>query len=203
MRSVVAPLVRALASAYGMVKARTTHKIWSELVAKVIDKATGLTEKQQAFAEAYVETANGTQSAIKAGFAKGSASVTANGLLKMPKVKAEIARIQAKLAKDLNINPARVLGELAKVAFSRITDVATWDNRGADLVNSDEITPDQAAAIAEIRNTKEGPVIKMHDKLAALDKLGRHLGLFESQDDKPVGVTIVVQKLFTDGKVTP
>ncbi len=47
------------------------------------------------------------------------------------------------------------------------------------LVSSEEIDDDTAAAIAEIsQNSTGGIKLKMHDKKAALVDLGRHLGLF-------------------------
>ncbi len=157
-----------------------------------------LGEKKQAFAKAYVILLDGTEAAKRAGYAKGSAHVTASRLLKDPRVKQQIAKEQLKLAKDHDLDPAKVLKELQLIAFARITDTVTWNEHGVGLVPSDQLTADQAAALAEVRQTKDGFAVKAHDKLAALDKLGRHLGLFESKDDKPAGVTIVINRLFDE-----
>ena len=46
----------------------------------------------------------------------------------------------------------------------------------------EDLTSDQQAAVAEVSETKTekgGTVkIKLHDKLGALEKIGRHLGMF-------------------------
>ena len=47
--------------------------------------------------------------------------------------------------------------------------------------DSGDWTEEQAAAVAEVKQTREGVAIKMHGKLAALDSLAKHLGLFASE----------------------
>ncbi|MFM9859099.1 terminase small subunit [Pseudoxanthobacter sp. M-2] len=42
-----------------------------------------------------------------------------------------------------------------------------------------KLSPDAAALYAGVKTTKDGIEIKMHDQMAALEKLGRHLGVFE------------------------
>ena len=49
------------------------------------------------------------------------------------------------------------------------------------LIASDQIDEDTAAAIAEVKQTREGLAFKLHDKLGALEKLGRHLGMFKDK----------------------
>jgi len=57
------------------------------------------------------------------------------------------------------------------------------------LIPSDQIDDDTAAAIAEIRQTKEGLAIKMHDKKGALVDIGRHLGMFKDKLELSGGLT--------------
>jgi phage terminase small subunit len=61
------------------------------------------------------------------------------------------------------------------------------------LVGSDEIDDATAAAIAEVVQTKDGLRLKFHDKLAALDKLGRHAGIFEEPPERET--TIIIRDL--------
>lgn len=159
-----------------------------------------ISQKKLAFARAYVVLLDGTESAKRAGYAKGSAHVTASRLLREPRVKAIIAQEQLMLAKDHHLEASKILKELSLIAFARITDAVAWNKSGVVITNSEALASDQVAAIAEVRSMKDGVTIKMHDKLAALDKLGRHLGLFESKDDKPAGVTIVINRLFDEPK---
>ena len=47
--------------------------------------ANTLTEKERIFADEYIKTTNATQSAIKAGYAENSASVTGSKMLRKPR----------------------------------------------------------------------------------------------------------------------
>jgi phage terminase small subunit len=56
-----------------------------------------LTPKERAFVTSYLVDGNGTQAAIRAGYAKQSAHVTASQLLRKPKIAAAIAQAQTKV----------------------------------------------------------------------------------------------------------
>ena len=58
------------------------------------------------------------------------------------------------------------------------------------LIDSDKLTPDLKAAIAEIRQTRDGVVIKLHDKRAALENLGKPLGLFKENTALNVNISL-------------
>lgn len=47
-----------------------------------------------------------------------------------------------------------------------------------ELMDSEQLDDDTAAAVAEVAQTKEGVKIKLNDKLGALTQIGRHLGMF-------------------------
>ena len=76
--------------------------------------------------------------------------------------------------------------ELAAIAFADIADyVQVKDYGGLSMV---EITPtsdipiDKRAAIASIKQGNNGIEVKLHNKLDALDKLGRHFGMFKGDN---------------------
>lgn len=61
-----------------------------------------LTQKQQEFVRAYVENSgNGTQAAIRAGYAPDSAHVAASNLLKNPKVQEALKKLRAELEQSI------------------------------------------------------------------------------------------------------
>lgn len=61
-----------------------------------------LNQMQISFCQAYVENGcNGTQAAIKAGYAKDSAHVTASKFLKMPKIQDELKRLRTELEQEI------------------------------------------------------------------------------------------------------
>lgn len=141
-----------------------------------------LTPKQARFAAEYVVDLNGTQAAIRAGYAEKGAEVRASGLLRIGKVKAEIDRLVKQREARTEISQDRVVKELACIAFSDIRKAAHWNYSRMGLIPSDEIDDATAAAIGEVGNTNAGPKIKMLPKLPALDLLGRHLGMFRGEE---------------------
>jgi hypothetical protein len=91
------------------------------------------------------------------------------------------------------------MAELAWVAFS-ITDMVSWrsglveetipDEEGGGtrtvlksavtVLDSETLSADAVAAVAEVSQTDRGGIrVKMRDKLGALEKLGRQLGMFK------------------------
>ena len=101
----------------------------------------------------------------------------------------------------------RVLEELARVALSDARDLVQWDREPIldeqgnvqgfrDVMTatpSRKLSRSQAAAVRSV-TTKSGALkIDVHDKLAALDKLARALGLFT--DSAPVSQSITVNQV--------
>ncbi len=78
--------------------------------------ADGLTPKQQRFCEEYMLDMNGTRAAIDAGFAEGSAHVTACRLLRHPKVIARIAELRQEMSERLKITAETVMLDLEILA---------------------------------------------------------------------------------------
>lgn len=169
-----------------------------------------LNDKQRRFVEEYLVDANATQAAIRAGYSEASAYSQAHDLLKKPDVQAAIQAGRARLSERTGITAERVLAEIARIGFSDLRKAVRWgstvavpwghkdaelDENGSPfkahtpiaLVDSSEIDDDTAAAIAEVRQTKEGLAIKLHDKLGALDKLAKHLGLYAPEKHEHTG----------------
>lgn len=154
-----------------------------------------LTRKQERFGDEYLVDLNGTQAAIRAGYSKGSAEVAASRLLRNDKVVAYIQQRQKKLQAKTEISQEKVLIELAKIGFASITDyleykstlrVVGYDNAGepkfdwAMLVDARDSSEVDGAPIQEVSIARDGTFkLKLHNKLDALEKIGRHLGLFD------------------------
>ena len=54
---------------------------------------------------------------------------------------------------------------------------------------------DTAAAVSEVSLTAQGVKIKMADKLGALEKMGKHLGMFSDKDAGQTGAESVAAAL--------
>jgi phage terminase small subunit len=157
-----------------------------------------LTSKQRLFVDEYLVDLNATRAAIRAGYSPRTARQTASENLSKPYIAAEIDRA---LAERGGITRTRLIEKLAKIAFSDIGEVVTWgpepagirapkngvaiermENR-VTLLDSDEIEDDVRGAVAEVTQCPNGALhVKMHDKVAALDKLARVLGMYRMVD---------------------
>lgn len=149
----------------------------------------GLTPKQRKFVSEYLVDLNATQSAIRAGFSQKTARAQGQRLLTNVDIANAIAAAQAKREKRTEITQDRVVQELARIAFGNIRSVMSWTASGMRLRNSDDLTEDEAAIVSEVRETttKDGGsrTLKTHDKLKALELLGKHLGMFEKKPEDP------------------
>jgi len=83
----------------------------------------GLTLKQRMFCREYlVQKGNATQAVIAAGYKANNASIEGSRLLGEPKIRAEIARLQALNAREVDISPARVLRRLDAISQAAEAD---------------------------------------------------------------------------------
>lgn len=141
-----------------------------------------LTPKQAEFVRQYLVDLNATQAAIRAGYSERTANRIGPELLGKTCIRDAIAAAQSKREQRTEITQDKVVSELAKIAFGNISDVMEWGPRGVVLKSSSELTEDQAAGVAEVseNTTKDGGSLKLkrHDKVKALELLGRHLGMF-------------------------
>ena len=69
--------------------------------------------------------------------------------------------------------------ELASIAFANGTDFVTVTGAGLLCVKAtSEVPKNKLPAIAGIKYSQLGIEIKLHDKVRALELLGKHLGVF-------------------------
>lgn len=151
-------------------------------------KTGDLTDQQRLFVSEYLRDKCGKQAAIRAGYSVRSAESTASKLVRHPKVAAAIEAGMARMEKRNENLAQRVLDELARIAFSDLRQHFTPDGK---LLPPHKLPDDAAAAVSSIESEErhdretEAPYtvrkIRLWDKLAALDKLGRHLGLLTEQ----------------------
>ena len=135
-----------------------------------------LTEKQKRFVAEYMADLNATAAARRAGYKDpniGRQLITKNN------VSAEIAKRREQLQSKLEITQETVLQELAAIAFANGTDFVTVTGVGLLCVKpTNEVAREKLPAIAGIKYNQMGIEIKLHDKVRALELLGKHLGIF-------------------------
>lgn len=149
-----------------------------------------LTPKQERFVDEYLVDLNATAAARRAGYSEKTAEAIGYENLRKPQIMAAIQERQGELQGKLEITRETVLQELAAVAFANGTDFVTI-NRGGNLVvkATDQVPKEKLPAVAGIKYAANGlgVEIKLHDKVRALELLGKHLGIFDAKSGKPSG----------------
>lgn len=153
-----------------------------------------MTKKQKRFVEEYLIDLNATQAAIRAGYSTDTAGSIGAENLKKPEIKSRIDKAMAERSRRTGINQDRVLQELARIGFAKITDVV--DPETAEIrtdASDDDLACIQSIKIKpnEFGTERE---VKLYDKKAALVDLGKHLGLFKDKveltGDMDLNITI-------------
>ena len=148
-----------------------------------------LTDKEARFVEEYLVDLCAAGAATRAGYSPRTAKEIGYELLHRPRVADAIKKRQAVLRKKIGIDQERVLGELARIGFANILDYIRVDGDGLARVDLSELSRDTGAAVASVEvDTRreagdsediiEKVKFKLHDKISALDKIARHLGMF-------------------------
>lgn len=147
-------------------------------------KARGLNPKQRLFVGHYLKSLNATQAAIDAGYSAKNAGKIGPALVGDSRIAAAIQAAMDKRAEKLEITAERVLEEIAAVAFAHMGQYVTWHDDRVSLMDSSEVDPRAVAEVKQTVNQFGNNVgIKLHDKLGALEKLGKHLGMWNDRGD--------------------
>lgn len=145
--------------------------------------ANKLTPKQRRFIDEYLIDLNATQAAIRAGYSEKTAYSIGLQNLKKLEIQAEIQKRRNRLQNKLEITQERVLQELAAIAFANGADYAKVVNSGllptVEMIPTKELPSEKLPAIAGIKANQYGVEVKLHDKVKALELLGKYLGTFD------------------------
>ena len=154
-----------------------------------------LTEKQQRFVDEYLIDLNATQAAIRAGYSVKTAQEQGYQLLQKTSVQQAISEAMAERNKRTGVNQDRVVLELAKIAFLKMTDVV--DSHGQIIEGASE---DDLSCIESIKykhsesetGSSTEREVKAASKLKALELLGKHLGMWNDKLDVNITAPIVI-----------
>lgn len=147
--------------------------------------------RYQIFVKEYCIDLNGKRAAMAAGYSELTAASQASRLLTNRNVQRLLRREQIRRASKLDLKAESVVEELRRLGFSNMMDYMRIGEDGDPKIDLSALTRDQAAAIQEIREDTTGgsgdgerkqvirTTFKLADKKAALELLGRHLGMFQ------------------------
>lgn len=148
-----------------------------------------LNQKQQRFVDEYLIDLNATQAVIRAGYSPKTAQVQGARLLTNAIVQAKVAEGRAKQQERTGITADKVITEASRLAFFDVRKLCDSYGNPIPIHKLDAAT---AAAIQgiELVTEKDGEGFtvvrkyKVADKNSALEKLFKHLGLFERDNDQ-------------------
>lgn len=161
---------------------------------------TKLSPKQRRFCEEYLIDLNGTQAAIRAGYSERTANEQAAQLLAKLSIKDYIKELQAEIQERNRITIDELVQTLA--AFVRLDPKDLFDENGL-VKNLNDMTESARKCITELKlmeiSSFDGPVgmmktIKLTSKLEAIEKLMKHLGGYEKDNEqkKQEGGTVII-----------
>lgn len=164
-----------------------------------------MTAKQQRFCDEYLIDLNATQAAIRAGYSEKTANEQGARLLAKVSIQTYIQERKQDRVERTEITQDMVLKELALIAFSNAADYASVVEKDAmvevegnmipvcdaegnpvkyrtvEPVLTEELTDEQKRALAVIKKGRDGFEVKPHDKVRALELLGKHLGMWQEK----------------------
>ena len=142
-----------------------------------------MTDKQKRFVDEYLIDLNATQAAIRAGYKPDNAQQMGSENLSKPVISSAIAKAIAERSKRTGINQDRVIRELARIGFAKITDIVDPETaKIRENASEDDLACIQSIKIKpnEFGTERE---VKLYDKKSALVDLGKHLGMFKDRMD--------------------
>lgn len=128
--------------------------------------------RQEKFIDEYLIDFNAARAAIAAGYSSKNAKSQGWRLLADSEIQTELAKRKEALTKPLKITQEQIVHELAILGFSNIFDLIEIGEQEIHLKN--ELPTETHKAIANIRITKNGIEIRLHDKIRALEQLSRY-----------------------------
>jgi phage terminase small subunit len=156
-----------------------------------------MNKKRERFVNEYLIDYNATQAAIRAGYSDKTAYSQGQRLLKKVEVKAAIEEGMKKIGKKIEITQERIAEEIAKIAFSNMHDFAEYGTREVTIGVDDKGQPirekrniillkesaeTDGTLVSEVKNTQTGVAIKLHDKIKALELIGRFKAMFTDKN---------------------
>jgi phage terminase small subunit len=182
------------------------QKLKARAVPKRKTDPDGLNVRQRTFVDEYLVSLNGTQAAIKAGYAENSARVTAAQLLAKPNIAAVVARRTQERAQNTKIDQDWVLRRLDAEANADINDL--YENTGHfkpvsawPLIWRTGLVESIKMGDVEIDGkTERRPVeIKVSGRIKRVELVGKHVAVQAFRDRVDHGLTPETGKAVGEG----
>lgn len=161
-----------------------------------------LKRKDYLFVSEYLQDLNKVQAMLRARpeLKYKSAAQMAYACMKQPDVRKAIAEA---LSEELEVPRHRIIQELSRQAFFNPKDFMSWDEDGnVKFKPTSKLNDDQMAVVQGIHKNNSGLHIKFADKLGAIDRLSKTLGIVQDQESEAAHAPVIVNVIrFSDAPV--
>lgn len=171
----------------------------------------GLTDKQMLFVSYYLKYWNATKAYQKAyGCDYGTARVEGSRTLAKPNIKEEIKRARDEIFAESLLSTKAIIQKYMDIAFADITDYMVFgtkeepylDDKGEQILDPETGEPltykrnfvyfndsehVDGTILSEVKQGKDGASIKLSDRMKALEKLEKYMGLMSEEEQLKVG----------------
>lgn len=166
-------------------------------------KQSNLTIKQEAFCQAFIRLGDKSAAYREAYNASRMKAETihemSSRLSSNHKVATRIKELQIKLAaiaeKKFNITAEEMLRHLNILRNSRIDEYVEFKKGKLSFKDFDKLTPEKLMCIESIKQTRFGIEIKLHGKEWTIEKINKHIGFYEKDNEQKAPLTSPEQKL--------
>jgi len=172
---------------------------------KKVAKQKTLTPKNLLFIDKYFELKfNGTEAYLQTYLnvkRRGTAAAAATRMLKDVNVNQEVERRKKEMQTASKDIVDRIREEIEHMAFARMGNYLSFGPSGVTLKSSEDMTPEELAAVAEVTETitEHGGSVrfKLHPKKDSLELLMKYYGLIvekgelTGKDGAPLGIGLV------------
>lgn len=159
-----------------------------------------LSHQQWAFVGEFLIDFNAGQAMTRAGYPNNT---HATRLMKAPNVRRAISTALAERYAACRATADKALATLVNIIDASLGDFLDWEGTNIKLKPANEISPEKRALLAELSQGENGGFkIKLHDKLAALEKVMKHLGMYDKNRQaasRPADITRTTLKAVQDG----
>jgi phage terminase small subunit len=140
-----------------------------------------LSPRAKRFITEYLLDHNGTQAAIRAGYAPSGARALASKMLSNVVVAEAVRDAEAEILKSNQVTIARIVRELALIAFLDPADILDDNGRVLPLNSMPPEIRRGLAAVEIVESPNGTRKFRLGGKLAALVALGKHMTMFTNR----------------------
>lgn len=152
-----------------------------------------LTDKQKKFVEEYLIDLNATQACIRAGYSVRTANEQGAQNLAKLSIQEAISKAMAERSRRTGINQDRIVQELARIAFVKITDVVDSDGEINTNASDDDLACIESYKVEDsdsVNGSSSKREVKLASKIKALELLGKHVGMWNDKIQVDVSIPV-------------